>query len=486
MLRSLKLLPVLILVAGGLISAPVHAVEEQCPDQAPHSGSPQWPAPVGKKAFDTVHFGEAHWNEGQGPLTMPELVQDVVSYKPNFVTFSSDIADVGTVDRLACFRQIMRPIDARNIPWFDSPGNHDRVAAAGPGGVANGSIDIWRQVFADMPAPWGDAKAPKGFLLPKGEPDDGKGASTHYYVDYAPKGKKPSVRIIVLDNSEHSLTLSDRDQYPAVGVGAKDAGQLAFLERVAAEAHSRDLMTWVVMHQPTQDPRDLSNVHPVSLNHTMGKGASPDNRLFDAIASVNGVDAVFMGHIQGNVTYRNGDTEYFIDGGGGGSPYALTEVGTDTGYFYGFRVVRVARDSKGTWAMRSYLVPLIDRIKVDGPDSASVGDELQFSATALQPFDPELPARFGLAPNEQIEVELRHVDPTRIDAATVPQVAYMWSSSDVSVLRPLGDTGDPLDDPSFDATTMTMSGRFEAVGAGTATIAIASGTHVEYFEVTVR
>lgn len=35
--------------------------------------------------------------------------------------------------------------------------------------------------------------------------------------------------------------------------------------------------------------------------------------------------------IQGNALYNVGDTGYFIDGGGGGSPYALHEVGTDSG-----------------------------------------------------------------------------------------------------------------------------------------------------------
>jgi len=431
-----------------------------------------------------VHFGEAHWNEGQGPVTMPELVQDVVSYDPDLTLFSSDIADIGTIDRLACFSKIMQPLSAAGIPWYDSPGNHDRVATTGPGGVANGSIEVWRQVFASMPRPWGDAPAPEGVLVPDGEPDDGDGASTHYYFDYAPAGEAV-LRVIVLDNSEHSLTSSDRDQYPRVGPGQKDAAQLAFLERVAADANANGLLTWVVMHQPTRDPRDLSNVHPVSLNHTMGKGLAPDNYLFDAIAAITGIDGVFMGHIQGNVVYGSGDTDYFIDGGGGGTPYALREVGTDTGYYYGFRVMRVSPAEDGAGA-RTYFLPLVDELEVRGPKRARQGKTLRFHATALQPFDPDLPARFGLAANEQIRIELRQPDPSRVDADNIPRLAYMWSTSDAAILRPVPGDADPSDDPAFDRRTMTTSGRFKAVGRGMATIAIATGTHVRFVKVTVR
>ena len=53
-----------------------------------------------KGETDIVHYGEAHWNEGQGPKTMPILVQDIVSFDPDFVLFSSDMADIGSEDRL--------------------------------------------------------------------------------------------------------------------------------------------------------------------------------------------------------------------------------------------------------------------------------------------------------------------------------------------------------------------------------------------------
>ena len=480
------------LITSGLVLAAVlptftaravHGAVEGCPRGAPRSSAPQWPMPPEENALDVVHFGEGHWNEGQGPKTMPILVQDVIAYQPDFVLFSADIADIGQPDRLLCWRYIIQPAIDSGIPWYQSPGNHDRVAVAGPGGVANGSIDVWREIFATMPEPWGDAPAGPRFLVPK-EPDDGKGAATHYYFDYM-AGGKPAVRVIVLDNSQHSLTTSDVDQYPAIGPDAEDPSQLAFLERVAPEAEAKGLLTFVVMHQPTQDPRDISNVHPVSWNHTMGKGASPDNLAFDALASASGIDAVLLGHIQGNAVYSVGDTDYFIDGGGGGSPYALREVGTDTGYYYGYRILRVARDND-KWSYRTYLVPLVDSIEISGPDDASTGDEIALEATATQPFDPDLPPRFSGVPNEAITLKLRHPQNSLDARGSVPPLSYMWRTSDPTVLRPVLVPSDPKDDPAFDAGSMTTSGRFKAVGAGTARITILVGTHRETITVRVE
>lgn len=480
-LRFAVLAAVALSTMGGFFS---HAAEGDCPPKARRAARPSWPPPPERGAFDVVHFGEGHWNEGQGPKTMPILVQDVVRFAPDFVAFSSDMADIGTPDRLGCFRLIMQPLVRAGIPWFDSPGNHDRVAIAGPGGVAHGSIDIWREVFAAMPAPWGDARpASPGFRVPEDEPGDGKGASTHYFFDYGRNGK-PALRLIVLDNSQHSLTSSDPDQYPAVGPGARDPNQLEFFRRSAQEAHDEGRLAFVMMHQPTQDPRDPRYVHPISVNHTMGKGLSTDNQVFDALATATGTDAVLLGHIQGNAVYRVGDVDYFIDGGGGGSPYSNGPSGTDTGYYYGFRILRVFR-AQGEWSYRSYFVPLVDRIVVKGPSGVAVGDRVRLRATVVQPFDADLPPRFGGVPNEPIKVELRRVTEGPFQEA-VPELAYVWETSDRSVLKPASGNAGPARDPAFDPKTMTMSGVFKAVGAGTATITIRVGTHSRSVRVVVR
>ena len=457
------------------------AAVAECPSESLRSAA-RWPGAPKGKAFDVVHFGEGHWNEGQGPETMPQLVQDVRAFAPEFVLFSSDIADTGTRDRLTCFRSIMSPLDRAGIPWFNSPGNHDRVPVAGPGGVVSGGIQEWREVFADMPAPWGDDPVPdERFRVGNDEPTDGNGASTHYYFDFIPAGGKGGIRVVVLDNSMHSLTNSDTDQYPSVGAGQQDAAQLAFLERVAREAEEKELLTWVVMHQPTRDPRDITNAHPSSYNHVMGKGASPDNALFEAIASASGVDAVFLGHIQGNAVYQVNAVDYFIDGGGGGSPYAMHSVGTDTGYYYGFRIIRVTPRLREP-EVRSYFVPLVEKVQVETPSVTTVGEEIALTASARQPHDPDLPPRAGLLPNEPIVLELQRPE----GGPEVPQLAYMWETLDPEILRPVADDLDPADDPSFDHRTMTMTGRFEAVGAGVARLRILVGSVAKTVRIKVQ
>lgn len=457
----------------------------ECPTPATSASAPLWPPPPTGDAFDIVHFGEAHYNEGQGPLTMPILVQDLLARAPAYVAFSSDMADVGSLDRMTCFRSIMQPLVDAGIPWFDSPGNHDRLTIANTfGGVASEAIGPWRETFASMPAPWGDGpSAGPGFVLPGDEPEDGPGASTHYYLDYGPVGE-PVVRLVVLDNSRHSFTATDVDQYPAVGIGQKDVSQLAFFARAAAEARDRGLITLAMFHEPTQDPRDQTKAHPISYNHTMAKGATADNAVFDALAVATETDAVLTGHILGNFQYRVGDVAYYIDGGGGGSPYTREQTGIDTGYFYGYRILRFSPGEDG-WTLRTSVVPLVDRIELLAPTAVEVGADIELVATAVQPHDPALPPRFPLMPNEAIRVRLRQPQGL-LDEAALPPVAYVWATSDASILRPVPDPAhDPLDEPGFDAMTMTTSGRFEAVGPGTATITIMVGGHHQSVDIVV-
>ena len=211
------------------------SAEGDCPPVAPRAARAQWPAPPKTGAFDVVHFGEAHWNEGQGPKTMPILVQDMKAFDPDLVAFSSDIADIGTPDRLGCFRMIMRPHRSSRHPLVRLAGQSRSRSRGRPGGVANGKHRYLARVFADMPTPWGDDGTRQASSFPRARPDDGEGASTHYYFDYGPAGN-PVVRLIALDNSQHSLTTSDVDQYPAVGPAQQMPASSTFLERVASEA----------------------------------------------------------------------------------------------------------------------------------------------------------------------------------------------------------------------------------------------------------
>lgn len=469
-----------------IVVAPAPSDAAACPVPAAAAGQPAWPPLPPDGAFDIAHFGEAHYNEGQGSITVPILVQDLIAYEPDLVAFSSDMADIGTADRMECFRDLMDPLLAAGIPWFDAPGNHDRLTVADTfGGVVTEGIGPWRETFAPMPAPWGDGPAAgPGFVVPTDEPDDGPGAATHYFFDYGPAGE-PVVRLIALDNSRHSFTQTDVDQYPAVGAGARDASQLAFFQRAAADADERGLLTFAMFHEPTQDPRDQTKAYPISYNHSMAKGATADNQLFDALAVATGTDAVLLGHILGNFQYAVGDVPYFIDGGAGGSPYTREETGTDSGYFYAYRLLRLFPEDGG-WSFRTYVVPLVDHIELDAPAIATVGEQLSLAATAVQPYDPTLPPRFPLMPDGAIRLALRAPSPSVLDGDAVPSVAYMWSTSDHDVLRPIPDPSmDPSDDPAFDPATMTTSGRFEAVGQGQATITITTGTHAQTVTITV-
>ncbi|MGH7820708.1 MAG: hypothetical protein ACREQ9_13135 [Candidatus Binatia bacterium] len=42
------------------------------PERSPHTGD----------SFAFAHFGDGHYNEGEGKVTMPALVEDVVAYAP--------------------------------------------------------------------------------------------------------------------------------------------------------------------------------------------------------------------------------------------------------------------------------------------------------------------------------------------------------------------------------------------------------------------
>ena len=112
------------------------------------------------------------------------------------------------------------------------------------------------------------------------------------------------------------------------------------------------------MHMPTRDPRDQSYIDQTTFNHVMGKGISPhrraDNMRFEEAAEQAGVDGVLVGHIKGQFVYKGrGGIPYYIDGGAGGELYTDGPVGTDHGYWHGFRLLRVAAGKVTTDSCRS-------------------------------------------------------------------------------------------------------------------------------------
>ena len=401
-----------------------------------------------------VHFGEEHLTDEDGPVLFPKVVEETARWRPALAVASGDKSDDGTTEKLTAYREVLLRLDAAGVPWYAAVGNHDRQAPPGaPGGLLPvGDLTPYIEVFAERPFPFGDGpsvSAP-GFA-PRARPaDDPPGASSHYYLDHG------TTRFVFIDNSCYSISnCAGPLQNPPVN------DQFAFLREVATEATSQGKVVLVVMHMPTQDPRDQSYTTPAQFNHTMGKGATPDNALFESAAAQTGVDWVLVGHIKGLWEYTGeGDVRYAIDGGAGGSLYTNdpSHVGVDTGYWYGYRLLHV---SDGT--VTTDVVPLLSDLVVNGPDHLGRGERAEFSAVGRQP------AEHGVRVER---LELRDPDRSRPDGAALPTPARIWTSSDPEVLAPVAAG---RDDPRRDAARQTAGGAFVGRCPGRATVGVTSG-----------
>lgn len=452
-----------------------------------------WPIPLAAQShelFDFVHYGEGHHNEDGGPVANGEIFRQTNLYGAAFLAFSSDMATTGT--EVQSFEDYIdggfSPICPKSqfsipcqtplqVPWFHSMGNHDREPLVGPGGLLSWENDIYRQVFADNAGPWGEGPVPSGFVgMDRGGES---GALTHYWVDYGP------VRLIAIDNSCHSITTCDAltivEQGTGTPVGQHPAeSQWDFLRRAAGEATAAGKLVFVFMHEPTRDPRYPLNVATISANHTMNKGVTADNQTFEALAAATGVDGVLLGHIKGNNTYEALGVPYYIDGGGGGRPYLTTSLGTDFGGYYAYRLFRIGA---GTIAGR-WLIPLVDTFElrlgtqvVTGSITVPKGQRIDLDAIVIQPRC----SKPGVCSNQEIRVELRPPRPPAGFESSVPQLAYVWHTSDPGVLAPVGSRVEP----GFDTATMSAEGAFDALETGTATVTIVTGWSRAQIQVTV-
>ena len=490
--------------------------------------APPWP-PVDGPGHLFVHYGEEHWNDADGLTLLPVVAGDSARYKPGLVTMSGDKDNDGTVDQLTRWRQIMEVYDRAGIPYFPAVGNHDRKTPQGapPGATPVGDLANYRQVFADRPYPFGDA-APydRPELGPRERPaGDPAGASSHYYVDYA------NVRWIFIDNSCFGIVNCDPLQNPPDASGDT---QYEFLERHASAARDAGRHVFVVMHMPTQDPRDQSYADPTSVMHVMGKGVSPDNADFEERAEALGVDAVFVAHIKGQWEYRGrGDIPYYIDGGAGGELYTTGPVGVDHGYWHGYRLIRVDGGS-----ITTDVVPIFvrDGITVRGPHQLAQGASATFEGFGRQPVfedsakvealelrDPDpVPRQGGLAlgpgflfllppallvlaalatrvrlPRMRLAAPAMALlalgglaavaaaqrgEPTSTPKGSLPNPARIWTTSRPLVLEPVASASE---DPRRNPRTQTHDGVFRGRCPGLARVSIASGWQSAYRVVTV-
>ena len=486
-----------------------------------------WP-PANGPGVLFAHFGEEHINDDDGATILPKVVRVVTRYDPALVTMSGDKANNGTTEQLQLWRDVMRRFDRAGIPWYAGIGNHDRyVPTPGLEGfpLVNTDFGPYRELFADRPYPAGDADEYPGKLIthdrrPAGDPD---GAASHYFVDAGP------VRWIFIDNSCWSISFCEPFEFPSAQTRAGET-QFEFFERVATGAQKRGLLAFVVMHMPTRDPRDQSYTDVTAMNHTMGKGITApfDNDMFEDIAETTGVDGVFVGHIKGQFLYEGpGDIPYFIDGGAGGELYTTGPVGTDHGYWHGFRLLRV-RGQRFTTDTVPIFVP--NSIRIASGKTLARGRSRTFEAFGRQPVfhdpakvemlelrDPDpIPSGGGQAftipplvlfagpplavllliairsgafsaRRRRVAVPVlaaaagmmvvgisgaQQSEPTSTPVESLPNPARMWTSSNPLVLRPVASK---TDDPRRRVRAQTADGKFVARCPGRSRLTIASG-----------
>ncbi|HEX6391402.1 MAG TPA: metallophosphoesterase, partial [Solirubrobacteraceae bacterium] len=367
-----------------LLGVVVVAVAVAAPSVSARVATKPWPPATGPGQL-FIHFGEEHINDEDGATLLPKVAAEVARYKPVLVTTSGDKANDGVDAQFTLWDGAMAALDRAGVPLLAGAGNHDRTAPAGilPGTLGlfelttPESFNVYRAHFAKRPYPWGDGKPYPGIGPAERPDDDPAGAAATYYADAG------NVRWIFLDNSCWSLSSCDSFQLRADGGRGP---QLQFLRAKAAEATELGKLVFVVMHIPTEDPRDQSYTDSTAQNHVMGKGLSPrsaDNQAFERAAEESGVDAVFLGHIKGQFLYRGrGDIPYYIDGGAGGELYTTGPVGTDHGYWHGFRLVRVDGQKVTTDT-----VPILveNGITIEGPDRVAAGTVATFAGFGHQP-----------------------------------------------------------------------------------------------------
>jgi hypothetical protein len=512
-------------MTGALVALALVLVLATAPSSASAKPAP-WPPADGPGEL-YVHFGEEHINDADGGTLLPKVVRESARYRPRLVTMSGDKADNGEPEQFELWSAAIEHYDRRSIPWFAGVGNHDRDAGLLPGGTnIVGDFGPYRDFFADRPYPMGDASGYARLgIRPRSRPgSDPQGAASHYFVDAGP------VRWIFLDNSCWSIVACNNLQNPS-GQSPAGEAQLDFLGRVAGRAEGRGRLVFVVMHMPTQDPGDQLYRDPIALAHTMGKGPAGllDNTLFELAAEQSGVDGVFVAHIKGQFRYEGeGGVPYFIDGGAGGGLYTTGPVGTDHGFWHGFRVITVERRR-----FRTDAVPIFVRngIEIEGPRTLRRGSAFTFEAFGRQPVfndpakvpalelrDPEPTPRGGAAGAAWLGDAVRWLlplaslplafllaalarsprrrrlavpalvalaglglagvsmaqqsEPTSTPVESLPNPARMWTTSDPLVLRPVASESD---DPRRNGRTQTADGRFRAACPGKAKLTLASG-----------
>jgi hypothetical protein len=269
----------------------------------------------------------------------------------------------------------------------ESPAEADRYAQLMSGGASlpvypalsagdsEGSEDsAFAAAFAGSNAPFGEGGTPAGVSTANIPPPTGAvrpGARTHYAFDSS--GPAGTVRVIVIDNSRGSLTVSDPYQNPA-------EPQAPWLERMLADARARGIPAIVV------GSRELNPNLPPALNVAtdaaeeaqimVAGGASaylyerPEESRTSQIPSGGAVTIPEFG--TGALGYRSAVSDSFTPG----QPDAL--FGTN-GYLLVSVEVAKRNPATNVAPVNARLIPLVQEVSLDPVD----GTLLRRSAPAL-------------------------------------------------------------------------------------------------------
>jgi hypothetical protein len=242
---------------------------------------------------------------------------------------------------------------------------------------------------------------------------------------------------------------------------------------------------------------------------------------------------VFVAHIKGQFEYRGqGGIPYFIDGGAGGELYTKGPVGTDHGYWHGYRLIRLLGD--GTFSTQAVPILTPGSLKVEGPERIGVGRQAHYAGFGAQPVkhhepkvealelrDPAPQARSGALPAAVLwlcppllallaaaglmprrpravrataalagAVALgggtlamaQQSEPDSTPVESLPNPARIWTTGDARVLEPVGSA---TEDPQRDPSTQTADGTFRGRCPGRVKLHLTAGWETTSYPVQV-
>lgn len=400
-----------------------------------------------------------------------------------FLGIGGDLRGAGIPDDLAAIEALF---DELPIPVFAAIGDRDlRPGVSGnplmPAGLdgsdPTAANDLYREVFADRPAPWGTGVTPEAItpITVAGSAPPGSGARTHYAFDVTDDDGE-RIRIAVIDTSQN-LALDLTSQNPA-------EKQEAWLQSMLADARVDGVPVVVLAHEPALVPRS-TRTDAANLTAALATGASAvvaggsDRRnVIDVVglgdASI-ALGAFGTGGAPLGAGYRPHRGAYHAWARVTVDPSAANLVGRAPVSFEVFPVLESialdARDGRVVAAGAATEVRAWGRLfEVGGANAQIGGDADEANATYLRfPFPPPC------GPLEQAGPD----DRCRASDVAVPAHRFLTSDPSIAafVARDPDDPSMPRRDANGRLISDPTSGLLCAFTTGVVTVGIESGTH---------